>query len=377
VSRGRATLGANWRDGRTTFEVWAPDVAAMDLVLEPAAHPRFRPDGGGLIPDPGSRFQPHGVHGPSRVEDPGAFPWTDAGWRGGTLADTILYELHIGTFTAAGTFRAAIERLPYFRELGVTAVELMPVADFAGQRNWGYDGVARFAPARCYGAPDDLRALVDARSARGTSRAATAVRGGRASTTTAPTTAPSENSWSRPSLGGRGAAAVWSDAFHHQMRRALAGDADGYFADCSGSTPDIAATARQGWLYRGQHAGYWGAPRGTDATGLALERFIIFLQNHDQIGNRATGDRLLHGIELAAWRAASALLLLLPETPLLFMGQEWGATTPFQFFTDHTADLGRAVAAGRREEFRRFAAFADPARREAIVVVVRRSPPAG
>lgn len=464
----------------TRFEVWAPEAARVEVVLEPdaaahRAHPmrrlpdgyftatlsdvgpgalyRFRPDGRGPFPDPASRFQPQGVHGPSQVVDPAGFAWTDAAWRGTLLADTVLYELHIGTFTPAGTFRAAIERLRYLRDLGVTAIELMPLADFAGERNWGYDGVAPFAPARCYGSPDDLRALVNGAHAAGlavhldvvynhfgpdgayqtafsphyASRTHRSPWGG-ALNFDGPDSRPVrdyiiENAlrWIReyhfdglrldathaivdespqpivaeitaalgdgaaasgrhvlviaedvrnqrtviepPAAGGWGVHAVWSDDFHHQLRRGLAGDADGYFADFTGSTADLAATARGGWFYRGQPAPYFGGPRGTDPTGLPYERFVFFLQNHDQVGNRALGDRMHHTIDLAAWRAATALLLLLPETPLLFMGQEWGASTPFRFFTDHHRELGESVTAGRRQEFSRFAAFADPTRR--------------
>jgi maltooligosyltrehalose trehalohydrolase len=166
--------------------------------------------------------------------------------------------------------------------------------------------------------------------------------------------------------GSWGADGVWSDDFHHQMRRALAGDADGYFADFTGSARDTAATIRQGWFFTGQASSYFGTHRGTDPTGLPLDRFVFFLQNHDQVGNRAFGDRLHHKIAAATWRAVSVLLLMLSETPLLFMGQEWAATTPFLFFTDHHAELGRAVTAGRRSEFSRFAAFADPALRQTI-----------
>jgi maltooligosyltrehalose trehalohydrolase len=483
VTTGRASLGANWRDGATVFEVWAPEAKRVEVVLEPGgaaarAHPmrggtdgyftielpgvgpgslyRLSPDGRGPFPDPVSRFQPRGVHGPSQVVDPGGFAWSDRSWTGVPLEETMLYELHVGTFTAEGTFRSAARRLPYLRDLGVTAVELMPVADFPGDRNWGYDGVALFAPARCYGSCDDLRALVDAAHGLGlavhldvvynhlgpdgayqaafssayiSSRHRTPwggtlnfdepgsgpVRGfvvenavrwvreyhldglrldathaitdesprpivaeiaagvgralagsGRRALVVAEDARNLRRVVEPETDGGWGAQAVWSDDFHHQMRRALAGDADGYFADFSGSAADIATTARRGWFFHGQPSEYFGGPRGTDPAGIPCERFVVFLQNHDQVGNRALGDRLHHGIDLAAWRAASALLLLLPETPLLFMGQEWGASTPFLFFTDHHPELGRAVTAGRREEFRRFAAFADARCRAAI-----------
>ncbi len=166
--------------------------------------------------------------------------------------------------------------------------------------------------------------------------------------------------------GGSGLDAAWSDDFHHQLRRKLAGDADGYFSDFSGAAADIATTALRGWFYVGQYAEYFGGPRGTDPAGLPARRFVFFLQNHDQVGNRAMGDRLHHVIAPAAYRAASALLLVLPETPLLFMGQEWAASSPFLYFTDHNPELGEAVRTGRRAEFARFAAFRDPADRDRI-----------
>lgn len=476
MSAGRATLGANWRDGTTTFEVWAPAARRLEVVLDaphggrahemratgdgyfrvalpdvgPGTRYRYRIDGRGPFPDPASRFQPEGVHAPSQVVDPGAYIWRDAEWTGASLRHAVIYELHVGTFTPDGTFSGVRARLPYLRDLGVNIVELMPIADFPGQRNWGYDGVSLFAPARCYGTPDDLRRLVDEAHALGiavhldvvynhfgpdgayqgafspqyisrTHRSAwgdtlnfdgegsrpvrdyvveNALRWVReyhidglrldathaivdesthhivAEIVDAVTCAAQEASRHVVVVvedarnlrkvidpapnGGWGAHGVWSDDFHHQMRRALAGDSDGYFADFSGRTADIAATAHQGWFYTGQRAEYFDARRGTDPHGLPLERFIFFVQNHDQIGNRALGDRLHHTIDAPVWRAASVLWLILPETPLLFMGQEWAASTPFRFFTDHNEELGKAVTAGRREEFSRFTAFADP-----------------
>jgi maltooligosyltrehalose trehalohydrolase len=159
---------------------------------------------------------------------------------------------------------------------------------------------------------------------------------------------------------------VWADDFHHQVRRHLAGDSDGYYCDYAGTTGDLAKTVRDGWFYQGQHSAYLRKPRGDDPTGEPPRRYVVCLQNHDQVGNRALGERLHHQVDPAAWRAASALLLLLPETPLLFMGQEWGATSPFLYFTDHGQELGRLVTEGRRKEFQGFAAFSDPATRERI-----------
>ena len=482
------TLGANTLQEGTRFRVWAPGAASVRVVLEggpgqpdgavAAEHPmargadgyhdlvlaqagpgtryRYRVDGQGPFPDPASRWQPLGVHGPSQVVEWRDFQWTDAGWPGVPLEQTVLYELHVGTFTPEGTFAAAAARLPYLADLGVTAVELMPVADFPGARNWGYDGVAPFAPARCYGSPDDLRRLVDAAHALGLAVHLDVVYnhlgpdGAYQSTFSGAYYSPSHDSpWGaginfdgpdagpvrtyvienalrwvheyhidglrldathaitddsathvlaeladtvRRSLaggpravlviaedsrnlaamvrprarGGWGLDGVWADDFHHQVRRALAGDTDGYFADFDGTAAGIAATARQGWFYTGQLSRYAGQPRGTDPAGVPPRCFVFCLQNHDQVGNRAFGDRLHHAVALAAWRAASVLLLVLPETPLLFMGQEWAASAPFLYFTDHEPALGRLVTEGRRREFSRFDAFADPATRGRI-----------
>ncbi len=467
-------IGA-WPEGSgVRFRVWAPThervevlpesdgAAASRLLLSaeeggtftgvlPGARAglryRYLLDGDGPFPDPASRFQPDGVHGPSQVVDPGAFAWSDDAWRGVELRDLALYEVHVGTLTREGTFAAAADRLPYLRELGVTAIELMPVAAFAGRWNWGYDGVCLFAPASCYGAPDDLRRLVDAAHTLGLGvlldvvynhfgpdgayvgrfgpsyfsathhtpwgaavnldgDGADAVRqffienalhwlheyhvdGLRFDATHAliddsPThllselagrvrasirgrtvllTAEDDRNLAaivRPqAAGGWGLDAVWSDDFHHEIRRLAAGDRDGYFQDFSGSAADVAATIRRGWFYTGQHSAHRNAPRGTDPSSIAVERFIFFLQNHDQVGNRAFGERLNQQIAPPLFRALTALLLLIPETPLLFMGQEWAASTPFLYFTDHHPELGRLVTEGRRAEFAKFDAFSD------------------
>ena len=411
-------------------------------------------DGDGPYPDPASRFQPHGVHGPSAVVDPGAFAWSDQGWRGVPIEDAVFYELHIGTFTAAGTFASAIEQLPYLADLGITVVELMPIADFPGSRNWGYDGVSLFAPSRAYGTPDDLRRLVDTAhrlglgvvldvvynhfgpdgaygslfssfyvSARHRSPWGAAVNlDGEGADQVREFFIENALHWlheyhvdglrldathglidnsprhfvaelaarARASLPDRqllliaedernlrtivqpvtedgwGLDAVWADDFHHQVRRLAAGDRDGYYADYAGTIADLATTLRDGWFYRGQFSAHQGTSRGTDPSGIPAHRMVICLQNHDQIGNRPFGRRLNHQIEPALFRALSALLLFAPETPLLFMGQEWAASTPFLFFTDHYAELGRLVTEGRRNEFSRFDAFADPETRARI-----------
>jgi maltooligosyltrehalose trehalohydrolase len=429
------------------FEGTFTDVSPGDLYA-------YLLDGEGPFPDPASRFQPQGVHGPSAVIDPLSFAWSDDEWRGLPLEEAIVYELHVGTFTDAGTFAAVAERLPYLADLGATVVELMPVADFPGSRNWGYDGVSLFAPSRAYGAPDDLRRLVDAAhrlglavlldvvynhfgpdgaygsvfsplylSTRHRSPWGAAVNlDGEGSRHVREFFIENALHWlheyhfdglrfdathgliddspqhvvaqlaarvraslphrrvlliaedernlativRRPEDGGWGLDAVWADDFHHQVRRLAAGDRDGYYEDFTGTVEDLAITIRQGWFYRGQFSVHHGAARGTDPSGIPLHRMVVCLQNHDQIGNRPFGRRLNHQIEPALFRALSALLLFVPETPLLFMGQEWAASTRFLYFTDHHADLGRLVTTGRREEFSRFAAFADPVTRTGI-----------
>jgi len=471
----RTSLGA-WPDGDSTrFRVWAPAAKTLEVVLEspyadPAAHQltrqadgvfsvalpgigagaryRYRPDGKGPFPDPASRFQPEGVHGPSEVVDPTRYPWSDRGWRGLKLEDLIIYELHVGSFSPAGTFAGVTERLPYLSELGITAIELMPLADFPGRWNWGYDGVDLFAPARCYGRPDDLRRLVDEAHRAGLAvlidvvynhlgpdgnylgvyspyyvsrRQHTAwgealnfdgahndrvreffienalhwIHEYHADGLRLDATHAIEDDSPRKFLaelsdrvhasvagrtvlliaedhrnlacmvqptgrGGWGMDGVWADDFHHQIRRLLAGDHEGYFSDYAGTASDLAATIRRGWYYCGQYSRRRKKPRGTDSAGISREHMLYCIQNHDQVGNRALGERLNQQLEAATFRAASVLLLCAPATPLLFMGQEWAADTPFLFFTDHEPELGRGVTSGRRQEFKHFASFSDP-----------------
>ena len=473
------TLGAIPEGGATRFRVWAPAARRVDVVLSgdseaivrlkrdpdgyftgsaegvaAGARYRYRLDESRLLPDPASRFQPDGVHGPSEVVDPASFAWTDAGRTGVPRENLVIYELHVGTFTAAGTFAAARDRLTDVAELGATAIEIMPVAEFAGARNWGYDGVDLFAPSRAYGRPDDLRRLVDAAHAAGlavlldvvynhfgpegayhaafapdyfTGRHRTPwgnainldgrrsghvrrffienalhwlheyhVDGFRLDATHALVDDSSphflreltaelrrhrpevlviaEDERKLPELirpagrGGWDLDGVWADDLHHQLRRLLAGDQEGYFAQYAGTTVDVATTVERGWFFRRTLDGRTIRADAPEP-GLPTEdfaRFVVCLQNHDQIGNRAMGDRLHHAIEPAAFRAATALLLLVPETPLLFMGQEWGASSPFQYFTDHPEPLGSQVTAGRREEFGAFSAFLDPDSRARI-----------
>jgi maltooligosyltrehalose trehalohydrolase len=472
-------FGAVPVDGGVKFRVWAPSVSRLGLVLHDGSAAgcrhmcrdsdgvfeafvdgakagdryQYRLDNGDLRPDPASRFQPDGVHGPSEVIDPSAFRWTDHHWHGRPPGDRILYEMHIGTFTPEGTFAAATANLDAVRDTGVTVVEIMPVADFAGARNWGYDGVCLFAPSRAYGHPDDLRRLVDRAHHLGlavvfdvvynhlgpegayltnfnqdyfTDRHSTPW--GRGVNLDGPASAMVrrfivENAvqWVReyhadglrldathalieecdgailreiadhvrasaprpilihaedhrnlaaiiddPARGGWGLDGVWADDFHHVMRSLLNGDRHGYYADFAGTVGELACTIQRGWLFAGQHSPRWGAPRGTDPSAIPMHRFVVCLQNHDQIGNRPRGDRLNHVVAPESWRAASVVLLTVPMTPLIFMGQEWAASTPFQFFTDLEPGLGVHVTEGRRREFAAFPEFSNEESRTTI-----------
>jgi len=467
-------FGPQCYPGGVRFRVWAPEASQVELLIEwpqpcrarmtrqedgfhelwvpglgKGARYRYLLDGLGPYPDPASRFQPEGVHGPSEVVDVEAFAWTDAGWKGLPLEELIFYEMHVGTFTPEGTFEAARARLPLLKELGITAVQLMPVADFAGRWNWGYDGAAWYAPARCYGRPEELQAFVDEAHRLGLAvfldvvynhfgpdgayapvfspyflsgrqtpwgpainfdgPHASMVRafvienalywlvcyhmdglrldathamfddspqhilGELASAVKQASERVGRRWWLvaedhrnlnrlvlPPARAGLGLDAVWSEDFHHALRRLLTGEQDGYFADFQGTVRELTCAVRQGWVFTGQVSSYYGGPRGTDPGELELPQFVFYIQNHDQVGNRPFGQRLHHELDLATWKAASMLLLLAPETPLLFMGQEWAASSPFLFFIDHEPELARSVRAGRRKELSRFAAYRDP-----------------
>lgn len=473
-------LGAWPTTGGVRFRVWTPSADRVEVVVEdqeakrawplvreeggyfgglvegigPGARYRYRLDGGDSFPDPASRFQPEGVHGPSEVVDPHAFQWTDQDWQGMRLEEMVIYEMHIGAFTSAGTFDAAIDRLDELVELGVTALEVMPIANFPGSRNWGYDGVDLYAPATVYGGPSGFKRLVDAAHARGlavildvvynhlgpegnylpgitgghyfTDRHHTpwgdavnyddsgsgAVRdfvvqnalywlheyhvdGLRLDATHAivdespvhllreigeavhhavprPTVVIAEDERNERRLvlpvseGGFGLDAVWADDLHHQLRRLAAGDEEGYFAHYGGTVDEIAEVLRKGWYFEGQPTPQAGDERGTPVDGVPPPRFVHCIQNHDQVGNRAFGERLSQDVPLPVYRALSTLLLLTPYTPLLWMGQEWAASTPFPYFTDLPEELGRKVTEGRRSEFQHFSAFSDPEVRERI-----------
>lgn len=469
------TLGAVHADGGTTFRVWAPRPRTVSLMLQSGDARREIPlddagdgyrevslsdvapgdlygyllDGAGPFPDPCSRRQPTGVHGWSAVVDPAAFSWTDESWKRPPFRDLVIYECHIGTLTRGGTFDAAIEVLPELRDLGITAVELMPVASFPGGWNWGYDGVSLFAPAEVYGGPDGLRRFVDAAHGLGIAVILDVVYNhfgpdgnytglfsadyttdrhhapwgdainfdGKSSSHTRrffrenllhwlheyhvdgfrfdathaifdaspvhilPELAEAAETTAGPHgrpyliaethendirylaprrLGGFGFDAVWADDFHHSVRTALLAEDDGYLRGFDGSMATLAKTIRQGFLYEGQFDPGFGGPRGTPARRVPWGSFVYCIQNHDQVGNRAFGERLNTAASHGDFLAATLLLLLLPQTPLLFQGQEHLSSRPFCYFTDHAGDLGAAVSEGRRREFGAFRAFNDP-----------------
>jgi malto-oligosyltrehalose trehalohydrolase len=473
-------FGADMRpDGMVRFRLWAPAQGQISLFIEGQAGPmpitpledgwheltveatagtryRFMLPGGLLVPDPASRYQPEDVHGPSEVIDPHAYQWSDGGWRGRPWEESVIYELHIGTFTSEGTFRAAIDKLDDLVELGVTAIELMPIADFPGARNWGYDGVYLFAPDATYGRPEDLKVLADAAHAKGlmifldvvynhfgpdgnyldayacqffTDRHKTPW--GAAINYDGPDSRPvrnfmihnalywleefhfdglrldavhaiiddsevhlleeladrvrdtfcgerhihlilenEENEAHRLKRGPGGEpriyTAQWNDDVHHVLHTAATGEDAGYYAEYRGDTDKLARSLAEGFAFQGEMMAYRGEPRGEPSAHLPPTAFVAFIQNHDQVGNRAFGDRLTASTPAEAVRAIAAIYLLAPQIPMLFMGEEWAAAQPFPFFCDFEAELGEAVRKGRREEFAKFPEFHDAAARERI-----------
>jgi maltooligosyltrehalose trehalohydrolase len=363
------------------------------------------------------------------------YAWKTPGWHRPVWRGQTIYELHIGTFTSEGSFLSAIERLDHVVDLGAEAIEIMPIADFSGSRNWGYDGVSLYAPAHCYGRPDHLRALVDAAHQRGLLVILDVVYNhlgpsgnywaeyakdffhptrttpwGQGINYDGPNSGPvrefllnnavywldefkidglrldathaiedssekhllAEISEAVHARGGFliaedernladllgvsgqqscGFDAVWSDDFHHQVRVAVTRTRESYFASYRGTADDVAITLDHGWYYTGQNYPFWGKPRGQDPQELPPQSFVYFVENHDHVGNRACGERLEHLVPPPLFRAASALLCLSPYAPLLFMGQEWAASSPFLFFTNHGGELGKLVTEGRRREF--------------------------
>lgn len=447
------------------FAVWAPNPARVDLVLDGRRLPMERDgrgwwtlvddnagagtryayslDGGPPRPDPRSFHQADGVHGPSQVVDHKAFMWRDHGWGGVLLAGSVLYELHVGTFSQTGTFDGVAEHLAHLVDLGVDAVELMPVNQFPGRRGWGYDGVDLFAPHHPYGGPDGLKRLVDSCHRAGlgvvidvvynhlgptgnylgefgpyfSSRHMTnwgpavnldgpgsaevrsfiidnalmwlrdyhcdglrldAVHAmvdqsavpvfeelaieveALAAHVRRPLFVVAENDLNDPRLvrsrdaGGFGLDAVWADEWHHALHAALSGERSGYYEDF-GSLAALAKALSQAWVYDGTWSQHRRRFHGRPPTDLSGHRFVVFTQNHDQVGNRAGGERAGALMGPGRLKISAALLLGAPFTPMLFQGEEWGATTPFQYFTDHDdPELANAVSQGRRDEFAAF-----------------------
>jgi maltooligosyltrehalose trehalohydrolase len=458
-------------DGRCTWTLWAPLRSQVDLLLydadgQPTAVPMtrsddgrflhtqadivegqryaFQLDGGPPRPDPASRWQPDGVHAPSAIWRPDTFRWTDAAWRNIARDELVIYELHVGTFTPEGTFDAVIPRLAELRDLGITAIEIMPVGAFPGTRDWGYDGTFWYAVQESYGGPRGLQQLIDACHAQGLAVILDVIYNhlgpegnylrefgpyftdryhtpwGQALNYDGPDAAPvrrfvldSVRQWIRdfhvdglrldavqtifdnstphilaeiqqaaaeeaeargqtihviaetdendirhldpPERGGHGLAGVWSDDFHHSVHALVTGERGGYYTDFDDPARQLVKAFNETFVYDGAFSRYRGRPHGTSVKELPGDRFVVSVQNHDQVGNRARGERLSELATPAQLRLAAGLLLLSPYVPLLFMGEEYSERRPFPFFCDFgDADLQDAVRRGRREEFARF-----------------------
>ncbi len=467
-------LGALYQGaGRCRFRVWAPKAKRVELrllapdgrtvELEPTCEGYFeaqveavspgtlylyRLDGERERPDPCSRHQPQGVHGPSAVVDP-SFNWGDAGWFGPALRDYVLYELHVGTFTREGTFEAIIPHIEDLLELGVTAIELLPVGQFPGRRNWGYDGVNLWAPHHDYGGPAGLRRLVDACHRRGMAVVLDVVynhlgpegnylwdfghyftdhyktpwgeainfdgaysdevrrfvignalhwlgeyridglrldalhaiydfsarhifaelaetvhdyadRAGRRVQLIAETDLNDSRLIRSPELGGHGLDTQWNDDFHHALHTLLTGERMAYY-EPFGRVEHLARAWREGYVYSGQYSSFRRRRHGNRSEDLPASKFVVFNQNHDQIGNRMNGERLSALVGLEELKLAAGVMLLSPYLPMLFMGEEWGEPAPFLYFVSHTdAELVEAVRKGRAAEFKEFAWVGEP-----------------
>ena len=461
-------LGANLTPGGDAeFLIWAPNAQSVSVrlcgsdvlvpmqlsargyhsaiidKLEPGARYVYLLDDGHEHPDPASRFQPEGVHGPSQVVDTKAFAWTDQNWKGHPLERSVFYELHVGAYSKEGTFDVLIAELPHLVDLGITTLELMPVAQFPGSRNWGYDGVYPFAPQNSYGGPESLQRLVNEAHAHGLSVALDVVYNhlgpegnylnafgpyftdryrtpwGEAINFDGPDSdevrrffienalywledyhfdalrldavhgmydfgarhfleelktsvdklsadlgrplyliAESDLNDSRllqdPQHGGYALDSQWSDDFHHSVHALLTKEDRGYYSDFGGTVP-LAATLREGWYYTGQYSSYRKRHHGNSPKGISPSKFVVCSQNHDQVGNRAAGERLSRLLNFEGLKLAAGITLLSPFVPLLFMGEEYGEPAPFQYFTSHgDPGLVEAVRRGRREEFASF-----------------------
>ena len=464
-------------DGGTHFRVWTPAHHRVQVELENAqgaplgswaltceaggyhaalvehAHVgdryRFRlGEGTRALPDPASRFQPEGPHGPSEIVDPARYAWRDAGWTGVERERAVVYEMHIGTFTPDGTWAAAQRELAGLAELGITVLEVMPVADFPGRFGWGYDGVNLFAPTRLYGTPDDMRRFVDRAHALGMAvvldvvynhlgpdgnhlreysasyfstvhatewgespnfdgercapvrelfaanaaywieefhldglridatqsifddserhilleiaERARAAAAGRTLLLIAENEPQDVRMLHDPAIGGFGLDAAWNDDFHHAARVALTGRREAYYTDYGGTAQEFVSAARRSYLFQGQHYAWQCKRRGTTTAGLEPSRFVHYLQNHDQIANSGDGARLHELTSPGRLRAMTALLLLGPQIPMLFQGQEFAASSPFLFFADHHPELAARVRKGRRDFLAQFPSIASP-----------------
>ncbi|UQN05356.1 malto-oligosyltrehalose trehalohydrolase [Deinococcus sp. QL22] len=443
--------------GGTRFRVWTTTAQQVEVRVDGQIYP-MPAQGNGFFetelpvgadsryiflldgvprPDPYAQFLPDGVHGEAEVVNVEEHEWVNTNWRGLKLEDCVFYELHVGTFTPEGTYRAAQERLPYLAELGITAIELMPIAAFPGERGWGYDGVALYSPYAPYGRPEELKSFIDAAHGLGLAVILDVVYNhfgpdGAYLAVYAPSyftdrfSSPwgagldyaevhmrryitgNARMWLRDyhfdglrldatqamqddsevhilqelaqevhKLGGTHLLlaedyrnlpelvteyhldGIWVDDFHHEVRVTLTGDQDGYYSAYRGGAAALAHVINRGWVFEGQYWAEENRPRGKKADALDASNFVYFIQNHDQVGNRAIGDRVHHldRVSDGAFRGASMLLLTLPMTPLLFQGQEWASSAPFPFFSDHHGELGAAVSEGRKREFGTFESF--------------------
>jgi maltooligosyltrehalose trehalohydrolase len=461
VPLGATCLG----ESQCAFLVWAPKAARVDVHvtaprefmeslksvsagyfygeiagLSAGARYKYRLNGSEEFPDPASRYQPEGVHGPSEIVSDD-FSWTDQNWRGLALADYVLYELHIGTFTPSGTFDGVVDRLPYLRDLGISAIEIMPVAQFPGARNWGYDGVYPFAVQASYGGPAGLKRLVDAAHAMKLAVVLDVVynhlgpEGNYLDRYGYYFTDRYETPWGKAinfdgddaagvrrfvienairwitdfhidalrldaihaifdrsechilreigaavhryadcrhvqviaesnlndasvikpeTEGGYGFDAQWNDDFHHSLHALLTKESNGYYQDF-GSVGHLAKSYAEGFVYSGQFSKFRGKRHGTMSTHIPAERFVVFTQNHDQVGNRMLGERLSQLLVRDELKLAAGALILSPFVPMLFMGQEYAESAPFLYFVSHSdPNLIAAVRKGRRDEFAAF-----------------------
>jgi maltooligosyltrehalose trehalohydrolase len=473
-------LGAQVTAEGVHFRCWAPKPRKLEVVLEPqgTAHAltrepdghwagvvaeastgmtyRYRVDGKDLYPDPCSRYQPGGPHGASLIVDRDAFHWGDDAWPGLTMHGQVIYELHIGTFTQGGTFDSAIARLDALKDLGITVIEVMPVAEFPGRWNWGYDGVGLYAPAHVYGDPEAMKRFVNEAHLRGLgvildvvynhlgpegnylpafsddyftdrypnewgqainfdgpgsqgtreffiqnacywieefhmdglrldavhafhdagpvhvvaelSQAARKAAGKRSIILVAECEAQWVCTIQPVAQQGWGLDGVWSEDFHHTALVAATGRSEGYYTDYRGTPQELISCVKRAFLYQGQRYQWQGKPRGTVVSREPAEGFVFFLQNHDQIANQLRGDRLHQKTSPGLLRALTALLLLAPETPMLFMGQEFAASAPFLFFVDFPpGELARQIHEGRKEFLAQFPSYGSPDAQAAMI----------